>query len=846
MEVSYTYSSKRPSSKKAPKTKLVRSRKKSFGPKQIVPAFALAILGAGIAFVGVIGWFSKDLPNPNRLIDRVIPLSTKIYDRTGTHLLYEVHGDKQRSLVDIKDIPAYLKNATIAAEDKDFYTHQGFDLKGILRAIVIDIIRGGKVQGGSTITQQFIKNSLLTSKKSFTRKMKELILAYQLERRFTKDQILQLYFNEIPYGSTAYGAESASQLYFGKSVKDLSLAESATLAALPKAPTYYSPWGNNRDKLIARQKKILNDMVNLEMISDVEAEDAKKEKLKFQKQGRAISAPHFVIYVKELLTETYGEKVVEEGGLKIITTLDYDKQAAAEKAVEEGAKKNLAVKAQNAALVSLDAKTGEILAMVGSKDYFDESIDGNVNVTLRKRQPGSSFKPIVYATAFMKGYTPKTTLFDLLTNFNLNPSQKDYVPKNYTGKEYGPVSMKKALAGSLNIAAVKTLYLAGVPQVIALAQKLGYASLTDPDRYGLALVLGGAEVTLLEHTAAFSAFAQEGRVIKPQAVLRVEDARGAVLEEAKQVERDLAFDPQVARQINDILSDNNARAYVFGARNHLTLDRPAGVKTGTTNDFHDAWTIGYTPSIVSGVWVGNNDSAPMAKGADGSKLAAPIWNAYMRAALAGTPPESFQKPEDVLTDKAVLNGGLGEEQTIVFDRLTGLPATPETPADLREEKIQRRIHSILYYLDKDDPLGPRPQNPEADPQFINWERGVRAWAEKNHVLEEIQPNTAGGGSLELPSLTILAPQENETIIADTLTASVQASASKGVQKVDYYLDESLIETVLSAPYALSRQLTNADNGFHTLTAKLTDAAGNTQSASVTINILVRKLVLPPL
>lgn len=826
-----------------------KKRSRSRAKKSRVQWIAVAASFFLFAALAFFGWMSSDLPNPNKLIDRVIPLSTKIYDRTGTHLLYEVHGDKQRTLVAFKDIPDALKWATITSEDKDFYTHKGFDLKGIVRAVIVDILSGKKAQGGSTITQQFIKNSLLSPKKTLTRKVKELILAYQIEKRFTKDQILQLYFNEIPYGSTAYGAQAAAQLYFGKDVRDLTLAESAVLAALPRAPTYYSPWGNNRDKLIARQQKILKGMVSEGYIPEEEAEDATKEKLKFRNQGRSIFAPHFVIYVKELLTERYGEKVVEEGGLKVITTLDYDKQQIAERAVSEGAKKNAALKATNAALVSLDAKTGEILSMIGSKDYFDETIDGNVNIVLRKRQPGSSFKPIVYATAFSRGYTPKTTIFDLVANFTVDPSQKPYTPHNYTSLEYGPVSMKKALAGSLNIAAVKTLYLAGVANVIDFAKKLGYESLEGPDRYGLALVLGGAEVTLLEHTAAYTAFAREGRSARPVAVLRVEDKSGTVLDELKPRESEPMFEPEIARQVNGVLADNSARAYIFGAKNYLMLpDRLAGVKTGTTNDYRDAWTIGYTPSIVTGVWVGNNNNAEMSRGADGSKVAAPIWNQYMRGALAGTAAEAFTPAQDVITGKGVLDGALGEETIEKVDESTGLPATDTTPPELVVERVRRSVHDILYYVDKNDPRGPVPQHPENDPQFAAWEAGVRAWAAKNHFEDAtttpaIVPGAASAstsGERHALSVTIVSPSENDTVTSDTLSATVQASAPRGVAKVSYRLDDLLIGTYTQAPYSLSYPISAKDNGFRTLKATVADDIGNTQSASVTVNILRRK------
>ncbi|MBI4240032.1 PBP1A family penicillin-binding protein [Candidatus Uhrbacteria bacterium] len=844
MEVSYTYGKQRKrlpfKKKRLPLRYTKKSRLGKFFKKLSVIGIVLLLCGA-IGVVGLMGWFSRDLPDPNKLLSRAIPLSTRIYDRTGEHLLYEIHGDQQRTLVALNEIPDSLKWATITTEDRNFYSHKGFALKSIFRSILVDIFKGGKAQGGSTITQQFIKNSLLTRKKTFTRKLKELFLAYQIEKKFTKDQILQMYFNEIPYGSTAYGAQSAARLYFNKDVKNITLAESALLAALPQAPTYYSPWGNNRDRLFARQARILDDMVSEGYISSEEAEDAKKEKIVFKKSGQSIIAPHFVMYVKDLLTNNYGEKAVEQGGLSVITTLDYDKQMAAEEAIENGAKKNLSYRATNAALVSLDARTGEIVAMVGSKDYFDDEIDGNVNVVLRKRQPGSSFKPIAYAAAFARGYTPNTVLYDVKTNFDT--SDKEYAPQNYTGKEYGPVTMKKALAGSLNIAAVKTLYLAGVRNVIEFAKNLNYTSLQDPDRYGLALVLGGGEVTLLEHASSYTAFAQDGRVVSPVAIVRVKDKDGTVLEENREHKGRNVFDPEIARQINDILSDNKNREYIFGARNHLVLsDRPVAAKTGTTNDFHDAWTIGYTPSLVTGVWVGNNDNAAMSKGADGSQIAAPIWNAYMRRALEKTPPEQFVKPLAVQIGKEVLDGVVGQEQKVKVDAMSGLLATDLTPPEQIEERVFQQHHTILMYIDKDNPRGPALEHPEQDPQFAGWEKGVRDWVVRNNIEEKKPPTEQDSlhTAENIPLVSILTPQENQTITQNLLTTTISTSAPRGVTRVEYRLDNQLIDTSFIPPYTLQYFLSGVENGFHTLTVKSYDDVGNVGTASITLNFLPQR------
>ena len=799
-----------------------------------------AVLGS-IVFVGLIGWYSRDLPDPNRLIERALPQSTRIYDRTGKTLLYEFHGNQQRTLVALDEIPTYLKNAAIISEDKNFYQHKGFDIKGILRAVFMDVLRGGKVQGGSTITQQLIKNALLTNEKSISRKLKELVLAYQIEKRFSKDQILQMYFNEIPYGSTAYGVRAASYTYFDKDVKDLSLAESAALAVLPRAPTYLSPWGSHRDKLLAAQQTLLDSMAQEGSISQIEADDAKKEKVAFRTQKNSLRAPHFVMYVRELLTDTYGEKLVEEGGLTVTTSLDVDKQKIAEDALTEWGKKNESMNAHNAALVSLDARTGEILAMVGSKDYYDESIDGNVNVVLRPRQPGSSFKPIVYAAAFQKGYTPSTILFDFKTNFDTT-GQKPYEPENYSLKENGPVTMKKALAGSLNIPAVKTLYLVGVPAAIDLAKNLGYTTLQDPDRYGLSLVLGGGEVTLLEHAAAYTAFAQEGVRAMPAAILRVQDPHGNVLQEFEKKTIKTSLDAEVARNISSVLSDNGARAYIFGERNYLQLSgREAAVKTGTTNDFHDAWVVGYTPTIVTGVWVGNNDNSSMKKGADGSKLAAPIWRDYMQKTLANTAGESFTRPLPITTGKGVLDGAVGQEVRVRYDAATGELANNQTPADRIQERVTRQIHDTLFYVDKNDPRGPIPAHPEQDPQFTEWERAVRAWVSKSSIKEGAPSIEGAGVAPETPqTLSIESPQENDTITNPAFTISVTTTSPKGISKVEYYLDSTLLGTSTTAPYTLTTTLSPAQNGFRALRIKSIDTSGASQEAKMDINVLLQK------
>lgn len=813
------------------------SKKRLDWPRIIKFFGALALLLLIIGGITLL-WLSRGLPDPNKLLDRQVAQSTKIYDRKGETILYEIHGEQKRTLVGLEQIPDYVKQATISIEDKDFYKHGGFSLWAMFRTVITNVLLG-RHAGGSTLTQQFVKNALLTSEKTYTRKAKELILAYRIEKRFSKDQILQMYLNEIPYGSNAYGVEAASQRYFGKTVNQVNLSEAAILAALPQAPSRYSPYGADKDMLLARQHYVLDVMVKQGHITEDEAIVAKNLEVKFkpmQENGNMI-APHFVMAIKEQLAEKYGEKMIEQGGLKIYSTLDLDKQKIAEEVLTAQAEKNAKnFNASNAALLSIDAKTGDILAMVGSKDYFNDEIDGQVNLVLRPRQPGSSFKPIVYAAAFMKGYTPKTVLFDVSTNFSLDPD-KAYQPSNYNGQEHGPVTMKKALAGSLNIPAVKTLYLAGLDNVLAVAKNLGYTTLTDKSRFGLSLVLGGGEVKLLEHVAAYSAFAREGEMIRPRYILKIEDGRGKVLEETK-VEQQKVLEPQIAREINDILSDNNERAYVFGVKNYLTLgNRSAAAKTGTTNDYKDAWTIGYTPSIITGVWVGNNDNKSMSRGADGSVVAAPIWHGYMTRALSG-PAESFKKPEAETTGKAVLDGIIPTTTAVKIDKISNLLATNLTPPDMIKEDRYWQGHSILYYINREDPRGAAPTNAAADPQFNLWETGVKNWATKQKFnMAEPPTDKDDVHTIEnQPDLTIISPTAGQKVTNNNLSVRLKASAPRGVKEVNYYINGLLLKTNLSDPFDDNININFLPNGQHKLAIEACDDIKNCSKHELTFEL----------
>lgn len=800
------------------------------------------VLAVALFGVGVLAWVSRDLPTAEGIVRRTVPQSTKIYDRTGEHVLYDIHGEEKRTAVELKDIPDSLKNATITAEDRTFYQHKGFRFTSMIRSLIVNLLKGGKVQGGSTITQQFIKNAIFTNEKLYTRKIKEIILAYQIEHKFSKDEILKLYLNEIPYGSNAYGAEAAAQTFFGISVKDVNLAQAAILASLPKGTTYYSPYGNHLDELIGRQHYILDAMAQEGYISQEEADTAKGTKIEFKERRETIEAPHFVFYVRELLAERYGERTVEQGGLKIITTLDIDKQKLAEEAVTAQTKANEAYKAGNASLVALDVPTNQILAMVGSRDYFNDEIAGQVNVSTRPRQPGSSFKPVVYAAALELGFTPETLLFDVNTVFKTDTT--DYEPKNYDLKEHGLVSLRQALAGSLNIPAVKLLYLTGIDRVLQLARDLGYTTLNDRSRFGLSLVLGGAEVKLLEHTAAYAALAREG-VTKPVvSVLRVENSRGDILEEFKDSPGRRVLTEQTAREVASIMSDNEARAFIFGSQNHLTLaDRPVAAKTGTTNDYHDAWTLGFTPDLAVGVWVGNSNNSEMKRGADGSIVAAPIWQSFFTKATVGTPIKGFTAPETKIVDKPMLNGSLGGEMVDV-DMVSGRLATDLTPPEYRVKRLFKQYHTILRYVTPGDPLGPAPESPEQDKQYETWEAAVRRWAQEQGLIDESPPTEFDPihTNESRPKVTVLSPEPNQTITQNPIPLSVSVVATRTIERVRYLLDGQEIGSAASAPFSLLFPVTSEwPNGFHTLTAEAYDDVGNRGEGQATFSLLVAPL-----
>ncbi|MFH1667624.1 MAG: transglycosylase domain-containing protein [Candidatus Komeilibacteria bacterium] len=790
--------------------------------------------------IGLFVYYSQDLPSPDKIIDRTIAQSTKIYDRTGEILLYEIAGDQKRTMVSLENLPAYAVQATISIEDKNFYEHGGISLWGILRGQIVPRLQGKRSQGGSTLTQQFVKNAILTNERSLARKIKEWILSYRLEKKFSKDEILTMYFNEIPYGSNAYGIEAASNYYFDKKAADLSLAEATILAALPQAPSYYSPYGSNYAELIGRQQYILDLMVEEQYITEEEATTAKDYPLDFKKRISDIKAPHFVLYIKEYLESKYGTQLVEQGGLNVITTLDIAAQEAAESAITEYAETNLEkYQASNASLVAIDVPTGQIVAMVGSKDYFDDTIDGQVNVSIQPRQPGSSFKPFVYLSGFTQGFTPDSILFDLDTVFKAEP--ESYAPKNYDLVEHGPVTIRQALAGSLNTPAVKMIYLAGVANVLDLADNFGYTTLGDRSRFGLSLVLGGGEVKLIEHVNAFAALAREG-VWKPyQSILSVKDENGRLLEEYKDDVTEKVVDIEYVRMLNSILSDNEARSYIFGEANYLTLPgRPVAAKTGTTNDYRDAWTIGYTPyQVAAGVWVGNNDNSEMKRGAAGGVVAAPVWKNFLKNYLTDKEIKYFTSPNYTNSDKPMIGGFLEGGDKIKIDRFSKKLATNYTPDEAIEEKTFKQIHNILHYVERGNIIGSRPSDPTNDYQYANWEEPVIAWAAEQGMVPEQAPTEYDDLHQpgDKPYIHITNPSNNITITTGQINLTVNTGAPRGAAQVKYFLDDKLINTQYSQPFSFTYTIPPAiANGTHTIKAKVYDDILNNNQDTLVFNL----------
>lgn len=785
------------------------------------------------------------LPDLSNFESRKIANSSKIVDRTGEVVLYDIHQSVRRTEIPLSEMGENIKNASIAIEDENFYTHKGIRPTSIVRAMLVNITKGSLSQGGSTITQQIIKNTLLNTNKTFTRKIKELVLALKLEKQFTKEQILTIYLNDNPYGGTIYGIEEATRAYLNKPAKDLTVAEAAYLAAIPKAPTYYSPFGKNRDKLELRKNTVLKKMAELGYINKEQYEAAKKEQVVFNTQAQnSIKAPHFVFYILDYLQQKYGEDVMENGGYTIKTTLDYELQKKAEEIVKEKSLENQkAYNASNSGLVAIDPKTGQILTMVGSRDYFDKTIDGAYNIATAKRQPGSAFKPFVYAVGFQKGYTPDTILFDVSTEFSTTCSSDPktcYNPNDFDGLFKGPLTVRSALAESRNVPAVKMLYLVGMDNALAMAKNLGISDLGDKSKYGLSLVLGGGEVSLLDMTVAYSVFANDGTKNQATGILEIKDHKGNLTEQF-QNNPSQVLEKNISLQINDILSDTTARAPTFGSS--LNIPNTA-FKTGTTDDNKDAWIMGYSSNLVVGVWSGNNDNRLMKKG--GAAISGPAWKEFVQEALKKYPSVPFEKPlpdPEYYSLKPILRGVWQGNKSVWVDKITGKLATADTPQEAREERVITNVQDILYWVDKSDPRGPAPTNPYSDPQFVMWNDGVQKWWQENKYRFNITTEA------DLPiDYENIYTNENKPKIdisglfaeikqLDRVTISVSSIGQYPITSVDIFIDDNYV-TTLSSPFRFV--FVPKEYGYlpgkHTLRATATNSIFLTNYKDVVFNI----------
>ena len=788
----------------------------------------MGVILAVIAAMIIIPLFAFTLPAPDKIV-RQDGFSTKILDRNGEPL-YDIYEDERRTQVDLEEIPESLRQATVAIEDKNFYKHKGFDPTGIIRA-AFNIVFRGRVQGGSTLTQQLVKNALLSPERTVFRKIREFILAIQIERKYSKDEILQLYLNEVPYGGTAYGVEAASEVYFGKSVKDLNLVESAFLAGVPQRPSRYSPYSSTPDAYKDRTKQVLKRMKDDDYISKEKYEEAVKlvDSLEFQAQGASFKAPHFVQYVQKLLEERYGENVVELGGLKVTTTLDLELQEAAQDVVREEIADVEYLNIGNGAAVVIDPETGEILVMVGSKNFNDPDYDGQVNVTMSLRQPGSAIKPITYVTAFKKGYIPSTLLMDVPTEFPGGAGQPVYKPVNYDGKYRGPMQVRYALANSINVAAVKMLAMVGIKDVLTTANELGISSLEPTretlNRVGLSLTLGGGEVRLVELTSAYGAFMNTGYRVDPVGILKVEDANGKVLEENE---------PKKGRRV---LSDNQARSEIFGTNSLLNIaGRQIAVKTGTTNDRRDNWTIGGNPQAVVGVWVGNNDNSEMREVASGVTGASPIWRRIILEALKGKSNVGFERPDSIVTASVDKVSGYRAhdgfaERSEVFIKGTEPGEDPihlklkvcKNDGNLAGPGDGNTEEREFFAFAEEDPSGP--------PNL--WQEGINAWWDGSLDRYPRAPTHYCGNQENLLDVDFENPRDQQSNLGNSQNIKLKVTTSAGVEVVELYIDTAKVRSFTGAPYEYNTDLTD---GVHELKAIVKDKDGKQKDRTITIGI----------
>ena len=809
------------------------------------------LIVGSVLFVGLLfAWYAKDLPRPDK-VRRSEGLSTVILARNGENL-YDIFEGENRIPVQWEDIPQYLKDATVAIEDKEFYRHQGLSTIGIFRGMAACLILR-RCQGGSTLTQQLVKNVLLSQERTLPRKMKEAVLAIQIERKYKKDEILQMYLNEAPYGGTAVGVEAASQYYFGKPANELGLVESVILAGLPQAPSRYSPFGTDPKAYVWRSQQVLRRMREDGYITVQQETEARKqlESVKFTEDEAGLRAPHFVAYVKEQLIEKFGSTLVEGGGLRVTTTLDWKLQEKAQEIVADEVKKAKTLKVSNGAAVVIDPKTGEILAMVGSKDYSATDAAGlkfNV-VTQGLRQPGSAIKPITYAAAFKKGYTASTLLLEVDTKYpSGDPAKPEYNPKNYDGKFRGPIQLRYGLGNSINTIAVKISALVGVRDILRVAYDMGLSSLEPNDenirRIGLSLTLGGGEVKLLDLTSAFGVFATGGFRQEPVSILNVEDAKGKVLFEHKipAARRVLSYD--IAYLISHILSDNEARREVFGPKSYLVIGgKTVAVKTGTTDDKRDNWTVGYTPSIVVGAWVGNNDNSPMHPSlASGVTGAAPIWNRIIRETLKDKPDEQFTRPDTIIeVEIDAYGGGLpkdgyptrkeifikGTEPTAASPIYQNLKISKKDSNKLANSvevaKLEFDSRSFVVFVES-DPVSSDGKN--------RWQEGIDAWVAAQGDAKFHPPTEVYEGNDQI-AVTIREPGDRSRIDTNDVKVVIEAGSAGEITKIEVFVDGTLVKD--KNDKKLSETI-NMSNGQHTIKAKAHDNKGNTAETEVHVAI----------
>lgn len=786
-----------------------------------------------------------NLPSPDKIV-RTQGFSTKILDRNG-NTLYDVYSNQNRTPVELKDIPLYLRQATISIEDKSFYKHSGIDPVGIARGF-LRIFTTGRAAGGSTLTQQLVKNVLLTNDRTIVRKIKEFVLAVQIERKYTKDQILQMYLNEAPYGGTSYGVEVASETYFGKRVSDLDLVESAILAGLPQSPSAYSPYSSTPKAYIQRSKDVLRRMHEDGYITkDQEASaDAALPNVQFQPRGGDFKAPHFVQYVQKILEDRYGASSVDQGGLTVTTTLNLDLQDKAQAIVSEEIAKVEKQHITNGAAVVMDPETGEILAMVGSKDFDAKDYDGQVNVTTSLRQPGSSFKPFTYVTAFKEGYTASTLIMDVPTTFPGGVGQPDYNPVNYDGKYVGPIQVRYALGNSRNVPAVKMLAKVGIKDVLSTATDLGITTLPPTSdtlkRVGLSLTLGGGEVRLLDMADAYSAFVNKGYRVEPIAILKVTDINGKVLEDNTPQKGKKVLSEEQAFLIDSILSDNNARSGTFGTNSQLNIPNVM-VKTGTTNDKRDNWTIGGNDNAMVAVWVGNNDNSAMLNVASGVSGASPIWRRIIQEALRGKPSVTFQVPGNIVQQSVDAVSG--------YQSHDGFPSRSEYFIKGTEPGVDT-VHVMLKICKSEGKLATPGQidagdydskeyfifqesDPTAGGGPNKWQEGINNWLSGQGDAKYHPPSDYCGSGNPV-NVSFVSPTDHASGVPSDVTIKFTADSTNDIVQTDLYIDGAKVRSFSSVPYEYQCNSTVCTTGVHTLRAVATDSQGKQSDRTITIGV----------